>query len=61
MLVNTTAYSILSAAVIALMFTLVLPLMRNLLPGWLLHCFAKAITGLLTVLVISPFLRAFVM
>ena len=31
MLVNTTAYSILSAAVIALMFTFVLPLMRNLL------------------------------
>ena len=61
MLVNTTAYSILSAAVIALMFTFVLPLMRNLLPGWHLHWYANAITGLLTVLFISPFLRAIVM
>ena len=61
MLVNTTAYSILSAAVIALMFTFVLPLMRNLLPGWHIHWYANAITGLLTVLFISPFLRAIVM
>ncbi len=45
MLVNTTAYSILSAAVIAMMFTFVLPLMRNLLPGWHLHWYANAITG----------------
>ena len=33
--------SVLSAAVIALMFTFVLPLMRNLLPGWHLHWYAN--------------------
>ena len=61
MTVNTVAYSILSAAVIALMFTFVLPLMRNLLPGWRLHWYANAITGVLTVIFIAPFLRAIVM
>ena len=61
MTINTVAYSILAAATIALMFTFVLPLMRNLLPGWHLHWYANAITGLLTVLLIAPFLRAIVM
>ena len=61
MIINTAAYSILSAATIALMFTFVLPLMHNLLPGWHLHWYANAITGLLTVLLIAPFLRAIVM
>ncbi len=61
MTVFTLIYSILSAAVIALMFTSVLPLMRYLLPGWELHWYANAITGVLTVLIISPFLRAIVM
>lgn len=61
MTVNTVAYSILSAAVIALMFTFVLPLMRNLLPGWRLHWYANAITGVLTVIFIAPFLRAIMM
>ena len=61
MTVNTVAYSILSAAVIALMFTFVLPFMRNLLPGWRLHWYANAITGVLTVIFIAPFLRAIVM
>lgn len=61
MVVNTVAYSILSAAVIAVMFTFVLPLMRNLLPGWNMHWYANAITGLLTVVLIAPFLRAIVM
>ena len=61
MTVNTVAYSILSAAVIALMFTFVLPFMRNLLPGWRLHWYANAITGVLTVVFIAPFLRAIVM
>ncbi len=61
MTVNTVAYSILSAAVIALMFTFVHPLMRNLLPGWRLHWYANAITGVLTVIFIAPFLRAIVM
>ena len=61
MIINTVAYSILSAATIAMMFTFVLPLMRNLLPGWQLHWYANAVTGLLTVVLISPFLRAIVM
>ena len=61
MAINTIAYSILSAATIAMMFTFVLPLMRNLLPGWQLHWYANALTGLLTVVLISPFLRAIVM
>ena len=57
----TLVYSILSSAAIALMFTFVLPFMRQLLPGWELHWYANAITGVLTVLLISPFLRAMVM
>ncbi len=61
MTIITVAYSILSAAVIALMFTFVLPLMRNLLPGWHLHWYANAITGVLTTILIAPFLRAIVM
>lgn len=61
MAVNTLVYSILSSATIAMMFTFVLPIMRKLLPGWTLHWYANAITGVLTVLIISPFLRAMVM
>jgi len=61
MAMNTLVYSILSSAVVALMFTFVLPFMRKLLPGWELHWYANAITGVLTVLLISPFLRAMVM
>ena len=61
MAVNTIVYSILTSASIALMFTFVLPFMRRLLPGWELHWYANAITGVLTVLLIAPFLRAMVM
>ena len=61
MTVYTVVYSILSSAVIALMFTFVLPFTRRLLPGWELHWYANAITGLLTVICIAPFLRAMVM
>lgn len=61
MAINTIAYSILSAAVITLMFTFVLPFTRKLFPGWQMHWYANAITGLLTVLLIAPFLRAIVM
>ena len=57
---NTIVYSILSAAGIVVMFTFVLPFTRKLLPGWELHWYANAITGVLTVLLISPFLRAMV-
>ncbi len=58
MAMNTLVYSILSSASIALMFTFFLPFMRKLLPGWELHWYANAITGVVTVLFISPFLRA---
>lgn len=61
MAMNTLIYSILASAMIAIMFTFVLPFMRKLLPGWELHWYANAITGVLTVLFISPFLRAMVM
>ena len=61
MSVYTIVYSILSSAVIAMMFTFVLPFTRRLLPGWELHWYANAITGLLTVICIAPFLRAMVM
>ncbi len=61
MTMNTIVYSILSSTTIAIMFTFVLPFMRELLPGWNLHWYANAITGVLTVIFISPFLRAMVM
>jgi CPA2 family monovalent cation:H+ antiporter-2 len=61
MALNTVVYSILTSATIALTFTFVLPFTRKLLPGWTLHWYANAITGLLTVLLIAPFLRAMVM
>ena len=61
MAVNVLIYSILSSATVAVMFTFVLPLMQTLLPGEDLRIYANALTGFLTVLVISPFLRAMVM
>ena len=61
MAVNTVVYSILSSASIALMFTFVQPFMSRLLPGSELQLYANAITGILTVLLIAPFLRAMVM
>lgn len=53
----TVIYSILSGASIALMFTFFLPFARQLLPHW----WANAACGLLTLLFISPFLRAIMM
>lgn len=61
MTINTVVYSILTSAAIAVMFTFVLPFVRSLLPGWELHWYANGVTGVLTVLVIAPFLRAMVM
>ena len=61
MALNTIVYSILASATIAVMFTFVLPFMQKLLPGWTLHWYANAATGVLTVLFISPILRAMVM
>lgn len=57
MIVNTLIYSILSAAVIAVMLSLVLPFLQKMLPLW----WANGICGLVTISFISPFLRAIVM
>ena len=56
---NTLVYSILSTACIVLMFTFFLPFRRKVMPG--MHWWANGICGLLTVFVISPFLRAMIM
>jgi len=61
MTVNTVIYSILSSAAIALMFTFFLPFAWKMFPGQHLHWWANGITGILTVIFISPFLRAMVM
>ncbi len=53
----TLIYSILSVAVIALMFTFALIPLRQVLPHW----WANAVCGLSTIVFISPFLRAMVM
>ena len=62
MVANTLVYGILSAATITIMFSLVLPIMRNFsveLTGN--HWAGNAVCGFLTILFIAPFLRAFVM
>ena len=61
MAVNTVVYSILSAATITVMFTFGLPFIHKLLPGDALLIWGNIIVGLLTILFISPFLRAMVM
>ena len=55
----TLIYSILSVATIALMLTFFLPFIRRMMPG--MHWWANGICGVLTVMFISPFLRAIVM
>ena len=57
MLRTTVIYSIVSVAVIALMFTFFLPFVRSILPHW----WANAVCGILTLLFISPFLRSIIM
>jgi len=59
MVANTVVYSILSSAVIILMFTFFLPFIRRIMPG--MHWWANGICGLLTIIIIAPFLRAMVM
>lgn len=54
---EVVVYSILSMAVIVLMFTFFLPFIRNVLPHW----WANGVCAVLTILFISPFLRAIVM
>ena len=61
MAVNTLIYSILTMAAIAVMFTFFLPFMRELLAGAGVDLYANAIVGIVTVVLISPFLRAMVM
>ena len=53
----TLVYSILSVAVITLMFTFALIPLRQILPHW----WANATCGLMTIAMIAPFLRAMVM
>ncbi|MCR5076580.1 MAG: cation:proton antiporter [Prevotella sp.] len=62
MLMNTLIYSILSTAVITIMFSLILPVCRHLSTEWTgNHWAGNAVCGLLTVAIISPFLRSIVM
>ena len=66
MLINTVVYSILSAATIAVMFIFAEPFLRKVMPwqfmvlGYQLSV-ADILVALLTVLLISPFLRAMIM
>ena len=57
MATNTLIYSILCAAVTTLMLTFFLPFARHLLPHW----WANGLCGVLTLAVISPFLRSLIM
>ena len=61
MLRNTLIYTILAAATVALMFSFAMPLMRNILHAENLKPYADAITGIFTIIFISPFLRSIVM
>ncbi len=57
MATNTLIYSILCAAVTTLMLTFFLPFAHHLLPHW----WANGLCGVLTLAVISPFLRSLIM
>lgn len=59
MIVNTLIYSILSVAVVILMLSFFLPFIQRLMPQW--HSMANVVCGVLTILAMSPFLRAMVM
>lgn len=62
MISNTLIYGILSAAVIAIMFSAALPICRNLSIKWTgSHWIGNAVCGFLTILFIAPFLRSIVM
>ena len=66
MAMNTMVYSILSTAIITLMFMFVFPLLQKLITYnisvFSIHLsLPNVITGLLTVVLIAPFLRAMVM
>lgn len=66
MVINTMIYSILSIAVIAITITMLLPFLRSVIPSstnssmpstWI----ANLLCGIVTIIAISPFLRAIVM
>lgn len=66
MVINTMIYSILSIAVIAISITMLLPFLRSVIPSstnssmpstWI----ANLLCGIITIIAISPFLRAIVM
>ena len=57
MILQTVVYGTLCAAVIGLMLKFFLPFIRHILPHW----WANGVCGVLTVLMISPFLRAIIM
>lgn len=57
MLLNTLIYSILAATATVLMLSFFLIFSRRILPHW----WANGLTGIVTVLLIAPFLRAIVM
>lgn len=62
MLINTLVYGILSSAVIAIMFSTVLPACRIFSVEWTgSHWAGNAVCGFLTVVFVSPFLRSIVM
>lgn len=62
MIFNTLIYGILSASVIAIMFSAALPICRNLSIKWTgSHWIGNAVCGFLTILFIAPFLRSIVM
>lgn len=62
MIFNTLIYGILSAAVIAIIFSAALPICRNLSIKWTgSHWIGNAVCGFLTILFIAPFLRSIVM
>ena len=62
MILNTLIYGILSAAVIAIMFSAALPICRDLSIKWTgSHWIGNAVCGFLTILFIAPFLRSIVM
>jgi len=61
MTVNTVVYSILSSAMIAVVFTFIIPMFYRFLPSFEQNWYGEVLMVLLTILLISPFLRAMVM
>ena len=57
MILNTVIYAILILAITAVMLSFFLPFARHLLPHW----WANGVCGVLTLLLIAPFMRALVM